>query len=104
MDELSWINAIKSMHNIKNQAEYVVCTFLCAAPTRDRGRSDIQSILNVLNGRSGEIRTPDPLLPKQVRYQAALRSADCENMPIATTASWPAAIGSGGFCPASRNL
>jgi hypothetical protein len=26
-------------------------------------------------GRSGEIRTPDPLLPKQVRYQAALRSA-----------------------------
>jgi hypothetical protein len=27
------------------------------------------------NGRSGEIRTPDPLLPKQVRYQAALRSA-----------------------------
>ena len=28
-----------------------------------------------LIGRSGEIRTPDPLLPKQVRYQAALRSA-----------------------------
>ena len=27
-----------------------------------------------LIGRSGEIRTPDPLLPKQVRYQAALRS------------------------------
>jgi hypothetical protein len=26
-------------------------------------------------GRSGEIRTRDPLLPKQVRYQAALRSA-----------------------------
>ena len=26
-------------------------------------------------GRSGAIRTPDPLLPKQVRYQAALRSA-----------------------------
>ncbi len=25
-------------------------------------------------GRSGEIRTPDPLLPKQVRYQAALHS------------------------------
>ena len=23
------------------------------------------------NGREGEIRTPDPLLPKQVRYQAA---------------------------------
>jgi hypothetical protein len=25
-----------------------------------------------LNGRGGEIRTPDPLLPKQLRYQAAL--------------------------------
>ena len=30
------------------------------------------------NGRSGEIRTHDPLLPKQVRYQAALHS-DCRN-------------------------
>ena len=28
---------------------------------------------NTLNvGRGGEIRTPDPLLPKQMRYQAAL--------------------------------
>jgi hypothetical protein len=25
-----------------------------------------------INGRGGEIRTPDPLLPKQLRYQAAL--------------------------------
>ncbi len=25
------------------------------------------------SGRGGEIRTPDPLLPKQVRYQTALR-------------------------------
>ena len=25
-----------------------------------------------INGRGGEIRTPDPLLPKQMRYQAAL--------------------------------
>ncbi len=24
-------------------------------------------------GRGGEIRTPDPLFPKQMRYQAALR-------------------------------
>jgi hypothetical protein len=24
-------------------------------------------------GRGGEIRTPDPLRPRQVRYQAALR-------------------------------
>jgi hypothetical protein len=28
------------------------------------------------NGRSGGIRTPDILLPKQTRYQAALHSAD----------------------------
>ena len=29
--------------------------------------------LKSCNGRGGEIRTPDPLLPKQMRYQAALR-------------------------------
>ena len=29
-----------------------------------------------LNGRSRVIRTLDPLLPKQVRYQAALYSVD----------------------------
>ncbi|CAI2935451.1 protein of unknown function [Aminobacter niigataensis] len=28
----------------------------------------------VLNGRSGEIRTPDPLVPNQMRYQTALHS------------------------------
>ena len=28
------------------------------------------------NGRSGEIRTPDPLVPNQMRYQTALHSAD----------------------------
>ena len=27
----------------------------------------------IQNGRGGGIRTPDPLLPKQMRYQAALR-------------------------------
>ena len=27
----------------------------------------------IKNGRSGEIRTPDPLVPNQMRYQAALR-------------------------------
>ena len=26
-----------------------------------------------LNGRGGEIRTPDPLVPNQMRYQTALR-------------------------------
>ena len=35
---------------------------------------------NLKNGRGGGIRTPDPLLPKQMRYQAALRPdvlSDC---------------------------
>ena len=27
----------------------------------------------VIVGRGGEIRTPDPLVPNQMRYQAALR-------------------------------
>jgi hypothetical protein len=30
----------------------------------------------MMNGRGGGIRTPDPLLPKQMRYQTALRP-DC---------------------------
>src|ERR1700760_3857687 len=32
-----------------------------------------RSAVNDLNGRGGGIRTPDPLLPKQMRYQATLR-------------------------------
>ena len=28
---------------------------------------------NTYYGRGGEIRTPDPLVPNQMRYQAALR-------------------------------
>ena len=31
------------------------------------------AILQKLNGRGERIRTSDPLLPKQVRYQTALR-------------------------------
>jgi hypothetical protein len=33
------------------------------------------TVVNVTrsNGRGGGIRTPDPLLPKQMRYQTALR-------------------------------
>ncbi len=30
-------------------------------------------MLPFFNGRGGEIRTPDPLVPNQLRYQAALR-------------------------------
>ena len=38
------------------------------------GRCSIQMSYKrfIKNGRGGEIRTPDPLLPKQLRYQAAL--------------------------------
>jgi hypothetical protein len=39
-------------------------------PTIGRGPS------GRLNGRGGGIRTPGPLLPKQMRYQAALRPDD----------------------------
>ena len=33
----------------------------------------IALIINIYAGRGGGIRTPGPLLPKQMRYQAALR-------------------------------
>ena len=36
----------------------------------------LQVTLLFFNGRGGGIRTPDPLLPKQMRYQAALRPDD----------------------------
>ncbi len=36
------------------------------------------------NGRSGGIRTRDPLLPKQMRYQAALRSDNSHSTPTFT--------------------
>ena len=32
-----------------------------------------QLLLIIKFGRGGEIRTPDPLVPNQMRYQAALR-------------------------------
>jgi len=35
------------------------------------------------HGRSGGIRTRDPLLPKQMRYQAALRSDKPQSIPCA---------------------
>ena len=39
----------------------------------------------VWNGRGGGIRTPDPLLPKQMRYQTALRP---DIMLIVSSAMW----------------
>src|SRR5262245_43836969 len=54
-----------------------------------------------VDGRSGEIRTPDPLLPKQVRYQAALRSARLISpLRDSAGASFREAGGEGGFIAA----
>ena len=37
----------------------------------------------ILNGRGERIRTSDPLVPNQVRYQTALRpECDAEWMPV----------------------
>ena len=48
-------------------------------------------MLQKLNGRGAQIRTEDPLLPKQVRYQAALRpdvliiaSSKCKDRAVET--------------------
>ena len=43
-----------------------------AAPMKKPAAFACNRLIN--NGRSGGIRTRDPLLPKQMRYQAALRS------------------------------
>ena len=40
---------------------------------------------SVPDGRGGQIRTDDPLLPKQVRYQAAPRP-DCFNLTVLAAA------------------
>ena len=41
--------------------------------TSRRYRTLLQKYINNKTGRGGGIRTHDPLLPKQMRYQAALR-------------------------------
>ena len=51
----------------------------CGSTLRTRGnmrdkRAKLSASKQALTGRSERIRTSDPLLPKQVRYQAALRS------------------------------
>ena len=40
------------------------------------GLADLSNDFNQFDGRSGEIRTPDPLVPNQMRYQTALHSAE----------------------------
>ena len=39
----------------------------------------------IFNGRGGQIRTDDPLLPKQVRYQAAPRPDSLNLIALAAT-------------------
>ena len=43
-------------------------------PPGKRSQKINNQIIRLWNGRSERIRTSDPLLPKQVRYQAALHS------------------------------
>ena len=50
------------------------CTGLFACLKSVQNKTCPSGVWQVLkNGRAGEIRTPDPLHPMQVRYQAALR-------------------------------
>jgi hypothetical protein len=56
------------------------------------------------NGRGGGIRTPDPLLPKQMRYQAALRPDSTSSLAYSVrcgpSLSLDVGIGSiGGYVP-----
>ena len=58
-----------------------------------------QDLLNIndLHGRGGGIRTPDPLLPKQMRYQTALRPDGMLRLYREMVFSWrmPAGRGAG---------
>ena len=47
--------------------------FALAPATTGTATNTISQATSLKNGRGGEIRTPDPLFPKQMRYQAALR-------------------------------
>ena len=57
----------------------------CNAYIQKALRHDLQKSYFKKNGRGGGIRTPDPLLPKQMRYQTALRpdSSHCTGCRVA---------------------
>ena len=44
-----------------------------SAGAKKKAPHTVWSLFLNINGRGGGIRTRDPLLPKQMRYQAALR-------------------------------
>ena len=54
--------------------------------TSRRYRTLLQKYINNKTGRGGGIRTHDPLLPKQMRYQAALRPEEARILQTRTTA------------------
>ena len=68
------------------------------------------SNINNLHGRGGGIRTPDPLLPKQMRYQTALRPDRCFDCIAKTDPGWMGAAlrlcapGEAWEAPASRHI
>ncbi len=49
------------------------------------------------NGRGGGIRTPGPLLPKQMRYQAALRPDTREIVAVRSGVFLPRGVGRRGL-------
>ena len=60
--------------NRKGQHRYKIIDTCVAGKSRCWPESDLSfEISMVYDGRGGGIRTPDPLLPKQMRYQTALR-------------------------------
>ena len=56
-----------------------------------KSRADARDLL--FHGRGGGIRTPDPLLPKQMRYQTALRPDVCFDCSIEADAMRMGGVG-----------
>ena len=61
-------------------------------------------ILNGIGGTPGVIRTPDPLLRRQVLYPAELRAHIIENKRLAQNGRFSISASCGGFCGDSPSL
>jgi hypothetical protein len=70
-----WIYWIRCVGNSSNRqmidGEFFGSIY--STPTVESLKADGFFQVIDVNGRGGGIRTPDPLLPKQMRYQTALR-------------------------------
>ena len=70
-------NMLTKNESAKNSGHYPgtkLLAVLCKEKADAQPESAIPlEISNAYDGRGGGIRTPDPLLPKQMRYQTALR-------------------------------